>query len=84
MADLKVGKVVHYYDKIGVAVVDLNKKLAVGDRIKFVKGGADLFEQEVVSMEFNHKKVDSAKKSESVGVEVDQPVKKGAEVYKIE
>lgn len=84
MADLKLGKVAHYYDKIGVAVVDLNKKLAVGDRIKFVKGGVNLFEQEVISMEFDHKKVDSAKKGESVGMKVDQPVKKGVEVYKIE
>jgi len=84
MANLKVGKVVHYYEKIGVAVVDLNKKLKVGDRIKFVRGGADLFEQEVCSMEFEHKKIDSAKKGESVGMKVDQKVKNGVEVYKIE
>ncbi len=84
MADLKVGKVAHYYDKIGVAVVDLSKKLAVGDRIKFVKEKVDLFEQEVVSMEFDHKKADSAKKGDCVGMKVDQPVKKGVEVYKIE
>jgi len=84
MANLKVGKVVHYYDKIGVAVVDLDKKLTVGDRIKFVRRGTDLFEQEVSSMEFEHRKIDSAKKGESVGMRVDQKVKKGVEVYKVE
>ena len=32
----KVGRVSHYYDKIGVAIVELDGTLSVGDKIKFV------------------------------------------------
>ncbi len=83
MADLKVGKVTHYYDKIGVAVVELNAKLSSGDKIKFVRGGEDLFEQDVKSMQVEHDKIDSAKKGDVVGLKTDSEVKEGADVYKV-
>lgn len=79
----KVGKVTHYYDKIGVAVVELTGDLAVGDRIKFVRGSEDLFEQTVESIQVEHNKIDSAKKGETVGLKVDQPLKEGTEIYKL-
>ncbi len=81
MPDFKVGKVTHYYDKIGVAIVDLDGNLAIGDKIKIVKG-EDEFEQEVKSMQVEHKQVDTAKKGDVIGLKVDQPTKEGAEVYK--
>jgi translation elongation factor EF-1alpha len=84
LADLKVGKVTHYYDKISVAVVELDGALANGDKIKFSRGGEDLFEQEVASMQIEHDKIDSAKKGDVIGLKVDQEVKEGAEVYKIQ
>ncbi|BCX14868.1 MAG: hypothetical protein KatS3mg088_551 [Patescibacteria group bacterium] len=79
----KVGKVTHYYDKIGVAVVELTGDLAVGDKIKFVRGGEDLFEQTVESIQVEHNKIDAAKKGETVGLKVDQPLKEGTEIYKL-
>ena len=82
MADKKVGKVSHYYDKIGVAVVDLTADLKKGDTIKIVKG-AEEFEQEVQSMQVEHKEVSIAKKGDSVGLKVDKETKRKAEVYKI-
>ena len=84
MADTKIGKISHYYDKIGVAVIDVEKKLTVGDKIKFVHKGEDLFEEVVESIEYEHKKIESAKKGESVGLKVIQPVKEGVEVFKVE
>lgn len=84
MADFKVGKLTHYYDKIGVAIVDLDASLSVGDKVKFVRGGEDLFEQEIASMQIEHKKVDTAKKGDLIGLKVDEAVKEGAEVYKIQ
>lgn len=84
MADLKVGKVTHYYDKIGVAVVELNAKLSSGDKIKFVRGGEDMFEQVVGSIQIEHEKIDSAKKGEVVGLQTDSEVKEGAEIFKIQ
>ncbi len=83
MTDFKVGMVKHYYDKIGVAVLSLDADLGTGDKIKFVRGGEDLFEQKVSSMQVEHEKIESAKKGDIVGMKTDQPVKDGADVYKI-
>ena len=80
---MKVGKVTHYYDKIGVAIVELDGGLAVGDKIKFVRGGEDLFEQEVESIQVEHEKVDSAKKGEVIGLKTKETIKDGAEVFKV-
>lgn len=78
----KIGKVTHYFDKLGVAIVELDAPLAVGDKIKFVRGGEDLFEQEVDSIQIEHEKVDTAKKGQVVGLKTKEVVKEGAEVYK--
>lgn len=83
MTDFKVGKVTHYYDKIGVAIVELDADLGVGDRIKFVRGGEDLFEQDVTSIQIEHQQVDKAGKGQVIGLKVDQEVKEGAEVYRV-
>jgi putative protease len=83
LTDFKIGKVTHYYNKIGVAVVELDGNLSTGDKIKFVRGGEDLFEQTVTSMQVEHEQVDSAKKGDVVGLKTDQEVKEGAEIYKI-
>lgn len=80
---MKVGKVTHYYDKIGVAIVELTGVLSVGDKVKFVRGGEDLFEQEVDSIQIEHEKVDSAKKGDVVGLKAKELIKEGAEVYKL-
>lgn len=83
MNDQKVGKVTHYYDKIGVAVVELSDSLKVGDRIKFVRGGEELFEQPVESLQLEHEAVQEAKAGQEVGLKVLQEVKDAAEVYKV-
>ena len=84
MADTKIGRVTHFYDKIGVAVIQLNDDgLSVGDTIKFVRGGEDLFSQKVNSIQVEHANIDKAKKGQEVGLKVDQEAKDGAEVYKI-
>lgn len=83
MADTKVGEVTHYYDKIGVAVVEVSGDLAVGDRIRFDRGGEQLFEQEVSSMQVEHEEIEKAKSGDIVGLKTEQPVKEGAEVFKI-
>lgn len=79
----KVGKVTHYYDKIGVAVVELEGALTVGDKIRFVRGGEDLFEQKVESIQVEHEKVGFADRGDTVGLKLNKPLKEGAEVYKM-
>lgn len=83
MADFKVGAVTHYYGKIEVAIVDLSGDLNVGDKIRFTRAGEDLFEQEVRSMQIEHKQVKSAKSGQTIGLKTDEQIKDGAEVYKI-
>lgn len=83
MADTLVGKITHYYDKIGVAVVEVLAPIKVGDQIKIV-GHNKEFVQQVSSMQIEHEQVSEAKKGQAIGMKVDQPVKEGDEVYKVE
>lgn len=71
-----VGKVIHYYDKIGVAVIKLEKSLKVGDKVNFVHG-ENSFEQTIESMQLEHAQVQSGKKGQEIAVKVDQEVKSG-------
>lgn len=79
----KIGTVIHFYDKISVAVVLLMDSLRVGDRIKFVRGGEDLFEEAVESMQIEHNQVDEAKSGDEAAIKINQKVREGAEVYKV-
>lgn len=72
---------VHYYDKLGVAIIDLTTGgLKVGQEIKF-KRGEEEFKQKVESLQVDRKEVTEVKKGDSFGVKVDQPTKVGTEVY---
>jgi len=83
MAEEKpIGKVIHYYDNISVAIVKLEKKLSVGKTVKFVKGD-NVFEQTVESMEIKHGKLTEAKPGDEVGIKVDQTAKEGALMYAV-
>ncbi|HBL52380.1 MAG: hypothetical protein A3D24_04030 [Candidatus Blackburnbacteria bacterium RIFCSPHIGHO2_02_FULL_39_13] len=84
MTETKVGQVTHFYDKIGVAVVELTGDLSTGDKIRFVRGGEDLFEQEVGSLQIEHEKIEKAQAGQAIGLKVTQEIKDGAEVYKID
>lgn len=75
-----VGKVIHYYDKIGVAVIELKKALKVGDKIKFVHGD-NSFEQVVESMQLEHAPVTEGKKGQEIAVKVDSEAKTGVLIY---
>jgi len=81
--ETKIGKVTHFYDKIGVAIIALEKPLKVGDKIKFAKGSEDLFEQVVESMQIEHENVEKAKKGDVIGLKVDKEVKENTEVFKL-
>ncbi|PJA92062.1 hypothetical protein CO134_02095 [Candidatus Kuenenbacteria bacterium CG_4_9_14_3_um_filter_39_14] len=80
MPEKLVGKVTHYFDKIGVAVFSLNGRLKVGDEIHLLGHGAD-FTQNVDSMQIKHQNIDRAKKGDDVGLKVSKKVKPGAQVF---
>ncbi|MDD5605738.1 MAG: hypothetical protein PHR51_00135 [Patescibacteria group bacterium] len=82
MADKKIGKVTHYYDKIGVAIVGLESDLALGDQITFKRGGEEVGGQVVDSMQIEKAAVDKAKKGDVIGLQVEDPIREGTEIYK--
>ena len=78
-----IGKVVHYFDKIGVAVIALSGSLKVGDTIRIAGGESTDFTQEIDAMEAEHEKIKSAKKGDEVGTKVKEKVRDGYKVYKV-
>ena len=77
-----VGKISHYFSKIGVAVIELTDTLAVGDEIS-IEGRVTNLRQTVESMEIEHKKIDGAKPGDSIGMKVSDKVREKDNVYKI-
>ncbi len=74
-----IGKVVHYYDRIGVAIVDLKSPLVVGEMVVFKKGEMEMTQQ-VGSMQINHTPVSKGKKGDVIGVKVDKETPVGTMV----
>jgi putative protease len=68
-AKQEVGKVTHFYPKIQVAVVELERPLAVGDRIH-IDGKTTHLEEVVESMQIEHKEIAHADAGQSIGLKV--------------
>lgn len=79
----EVGAVKHYYTNIGVAVIEITKgPLKEGDTIR-VKGATSDFKQKVKSMQIEHKKVETAKKGDSIGLKVAEHAREHDKVFKV-
>ena len=77
MADeQRIGKVVHFFDKISVAVVALESDLKVGDKVHFLGTKTD-FVQEISSMQVENQPVTDVMAGKEVAIKVDQPARKG-------
>ncbi len=78
---IEIGKITHFFSKIGVAVIELKKPLKVGDTIA-LKGPTTDFEQRVDSMQIEHENVKEAKAGQSIGLKVAERVRETDAVYK--
>lgn len=76
----KVGRVTHYYGKLGVAIVELSDALKVGDLIR-IENGRTSIEQIVSSMQVDHRPVLEARPKAVVGIETGEKVGVGAVVF---
>ena len=77
MADeQRIGKVVHFFNKISVAVVAVESDLKVGDKVHVLGNQTD-FLQEIGSMHVENQPVSAGKSGQEVAVKVDQPARKG-------
>ena len=82
MEEKPIGKISHYYSKLGVGIIHLKEgDLKTGDMIH-IKGSSTDFEQVVDSIQYDHKPVDKGKKGQEMGIKVDQKVREGDLVYK--
>ena len=79
--EIPVGKVTHYFPRIGVAVVALSDDLKQGEEIRFTGAHTD-FKQAVVSMQIERQTITSATRGQEVGLKVDRDVKVGDRVLK--
>ncbi len=77
-----VGKMAHYFTKIGVGVIELSDELKVGDRIS-IEGATTNIQQTVDSMQIEHENVQSAGAGKSIGLRVKDRVREGDLVYKL-
>ncbi|MBU4284697.1 translation elongation factor-like protein [Patescibacteria group bacterium] len=77
-----VGKIIHYYDKINVGIIEVSKALKKGDKIH-IKGNTTDFEEDVKSMQVEHEQIDKAKKGDVIGMAVKEKVREGDLVYKV-
>ena len=77
-----LGKVVHFFDKINVAVINLEGSLKVGDKVKIERHG-ESFEDTVASMQIDHQEVSSAGRGQEVAIKISRSTKSGALVYKV-
>lgn len=82
MASKALGKITHYYNGLGVAVVKLGKGagLKEGDKIQ-IKGSTTDFAQTVGSLQVNHKEVEAVKAGDDFGIKVDKKVREGDGVF---
>ena len=83
MEEKQVGAVDHFFDKISVGMIKLTDTVKVGDKIR-IKSKAVDFVQEISSMQINRVPAEEGKAGDVISVKVDQKVRPGDLVYKVE
>ncbi|MBU0629853.1 MAG: hypothetical protein KKC80_02910 [Candidatus Margulisbacteria bacterium] len=78
-----IGKIIHIYDKISVAIIKVQSPLKVGDYIQ-IKGKTTDFKQKVDSIQINHKNVPMVNKGAEIGLKVGSQVRENDIVYAAE
>jgi putative protease len=83
MAETEIGKVTHYFSKIGVIAIQVTQDvLRVGDTIH-VKGHTSDFTHKIDSMQLDNKPVAEATPGQSVGLRVKDHAREHDLVYKL-
>ena len=83
MEDKKVGEVIKFFSKIGVAAIRLSEgSLKVGDTIHIVGHTTD-FTQSIDSMQIENKDVQEAGTGADIGIKAKNRVREHDAVYKV-
>ena len=78
----EIGKIIHYYTGIKVAIIKLKDTLNSGDQVHIIGHTSD-FKQKITSIQIEHKKIEKATKNKTVGVKVKKHVRVNDKVYKV-
>ena len=83
MAESEIGAVQHYFDRVGVAAVQVTSgEMTVGDTIHITGNTTDVTVK-VESMQIEHESVQTAKVGDVVGVKVGEKVRQHDKVLKV-
>lgn len=82
-SERRVGTVTHYFDRPGVGAIELDEVVELGDVLHF-SGHTTDFRQQVTSMEVDHRSVELAGPGDEVAVKVEDRVREGDDVFKVE
>jgi len=77
----EVGRVFKYFQKIGVAAVELKRDLKIGDTI-VIRGATTNLVQKVTSLQKNGVPISHAKAGDEVGIKVEDRVRPDDLVFK--
>ena len=80
--EVEIGKVMHYFNHLNVAVLSLVDTLKLGDKIHILGHTTDLVER-VASIEVDHHSVDWVKAGDNVAIKVNETVHEHDTVYLI-
>ncbi len=81
-AAMQIGRVTHYYNHQGVAVVDLSVPLRRDETVRFV-GHTTNFKQAADSMEIDHRPVTDAFPGDDLAIKVESRVRSGDRLYRV-
>ena len=82
MPEEVVGKVSDFFARPVVAGIELIATVNVGDKIH-IKGHTTDIELTIESMQINNVNVQQAKAGDSIGIKIDERVRRGDAVYKV-
>jgi len=82
MSGIRIGDVIHFYDRISVAVIQLTGPIRLGDTVHFLGRSTD-FQQAVASMQIEHQSIEEADAGQEVAMKVTSQVRPRDKVFKI-
>ena len=83
MEEEKIGEIVKYFAKPGVAAIQLAEGAMTCGDVIHIKGHTTDFQQEVRSIQIEHQEVNSAGPGQPVGIKVKERVREGDSVYRV-
>ena len=80
---MEIGVIIHFFDKIGVAAINITGgTLSIGDTIH-IKGHSTDLTVTIESMQIVQDKVQTAKKGDSIGIKTGGKAREHDKVYKV-